>query len=90
MEARQYATKQPMGHWRNQRRNQKIPGDKWKWKHNHPKSVGHSKSSPKRRVYSDKILPKEARKISNNLTLHLKELEKEAQTKPKLVEGNKS
>ena len=45
--------------------------------------MGHSKSSPKREVYSDTTLPKETRKISNNLTLHLKELEKE-QTKPKV------
>ena len=28
MEAKQYATKQPMNHWRNQRGNKKIPGDK--------------------------------------------------------------
>ena len=27
---KQHAPKQPVGHWRNQRRNQKIPGDKWK------------------------------------------------------------
>ena len=36
MEAKQYATKQTMGHWRNQRGNQKIPRDKWQWKHNDP------------------------------------------------------
>ena len=39
-------------------------------------------SGSKREVYSNKSLPQEARKISNNLTLYLKELEKE-QTKPK-------
>ena len=32
VEAKQYATKKPMDHWRNQRGNFKIPGDKWKWK----------------------------------------------------------
>ena len=37
----------------------------------------------KREGYSDTILPQEMRKISNNLTLHLKELEKE-QTKSKV------
>ena len=42
-----------------------------------------SKSSSKREVYSYKSLPQETRKISNNLTLQLKELEKE-QTKPKV------
>ena len=43
-----------------------------------------SKSSSKREVYSYKSLPQETRKISNNLTLHLRELEKEEQTKPKI------
>ena len=42
-----------------------------------------SKSSPKREVYSNTILTQETRKISNNVTLHLKPLEKE-QTKPKV------
>ena len=66
-----------MDHWRNQRGNQKIPGDKWKWKHDDPKPVGHSKSRSKREVYSDTLLPQETRKVSNKLTLHLKKLEKE-------------
>ena len=44
-----------------------------------------SKSSSKREVYSNTILPQEIRKSQiNNLTLHLKELEKEEQTKPKV------
>ena len=46
--------------------------------------MGCSKSSYKREVYSNTILPQETRKISNNLTLHLGELEKEEQTKPKV------
>ena len=37
MEAKEYATKQPMDHRRNQRGNQKIPRDKWKQKHKDPK-----------------------------------------------------
>ena len=41
-------------------------------------------NSPKREVYSYTSLPKEKEKSQvNNLTLHLKELEKEEQTKPK-------
>ena len=44
----------------------------------------YSKSSSMREVYSNTILPQETRKISNNLTLYLKELEKEEQTKPKI------
>ena len=46
--------------------------------------MGHSKISSKREVYSSTILPQETRKISNNLTLHLKQLEKVEQTKPKV------
>ena len=47
--------------------------------------MGLSKSSSKTEVYSDTGLPQETRKIQiNNLTYHLKELEKEEQTKPKV------
>ena len=46
--------------------------------------MGCSKSSSKWEVYSHTILLQETRKISNNLTLHLKELKKEEQTKPKI------
>ena len=40
MEAKQYATKQPRDHWRNQRGNQKISRNKWQWKHDDPKPMG--------------------------------------------------
>ena len=46
--------------------------------------MGCSKSSSKREVYSNTILPQETRNISNNLTLHLKQLEKEEQQNPKV------
>ena len=42
-----------------------------------PKSVGHCKSSAKGKVHSNTGKPQETREKSNNLTLHLKELEKE-------------
>ena len=45
--------------------------NKWQWKHNNPKPIGCSKSSSKKEVYSNTILPQEKRKISNkqpNLT----------------------
>ena len=51
-------------------------------KHGNPKPMGHSKSSSKRGVYSSTALPQEI-KFQNNLTLHLKLLEKE-QTKSKV------
>ena len=44
-----------------------------------------SKSRSNREVYSYTILPQETKKSQiNNLTLHLKELEKEEQIKPKV------
>ena len=54
--------------------------------------MGCSKSSSKREVYSNTILPQKQEKSQiNNLTLHLKQLEKEEQTnKQQLVEGKKS
>ena len=60
--------KKPMGHWRTQSGNQKIPRNKWKWKHNFPKCMGCSKSSSKTEVYSDTGLSQEAWKISNKQT----------------------
>ena len=46
----QNATEQWLGQWRNQRRNQKIPGDKWKWKYDMPLFMTHSQGSSKRKV----------------------------------------
>jgi hypothetical protein len=58
-----------------------------RWKCNYPKSVGHSKSSSKREVYSDTNLPQNQEKSQvNNLTLYLKDLEEDKN--PKLVEKN--
>jgi len=52
-------------------------GDKWIWKHNDPKSMGYSKSSSKREVYSNTSLPWEARKVSSKQsTLTLKGVKK--------------
>ena len=45
--------------------------------------MGISKSSSKREAYIDTGLPQETRRVSNNLTLHLKQLEKEEQKHPK-------
>ena len=50
MEAKQYATKWPMDHWRNQRGNKKIARDKWKQKHD-PKTMRHTKSSSRRKGF---------------------------------------
>ena len=43
-----------------------------------PKSLGHSKSSSKREICSDRSLPQKQEKAQiSNLTFHLKGLEKE-------------
>ena len=56
-----------------------------------PKPMGCSKNSAKRDIYSNTTLPQEMRKTSNNLILHINQLEKEQQQKktPRLVEGKK-
>ena len=84
LEAKEYATKQPKDHWRNQRGNQMILSDKWQWRENNPKPKGHNKSSFEREIDSNMILTQGARKISNNIILHLKQSEKEEQTEPKV------
>ena len=73
----QNATKQPTDNWRNQR---EIKIKNLETKGNEDTTIQNmsfSKSSSKREVYSNTSLPLETRKISNNLTLHLKQLEKE-------------
>ena len=47
--------------------------------------MGHCKSSAKGKVHSNTGIPQEARKIQiNNLTLHLKQLEKEEMENPRV------
>ena len=46
--------------------------------------MGHCKSSAKASVHSNTGLPQETRKKSNNLTLHLKQLEKEEMKNPRV------
>ena len=65
MEAEQHAAEKPTNHRRNQKRNQSLHRNEWKWKHNNPKPVGHGKSSPKGKVHSNTVTPQETRKKSN-------------------------
>ena len=46
--------------------------------------MGHSKSNAKRKVHSNTGIAQETRKKSNNVTLHLKQLEKEEMKNPKV------
>ena len=53
--------------------------------------MGRSKSSSKREVYSNSLSPQETEKSQiKNLTLHLKQLEKEEQRKPKVSRRKES
>ena len=65
MEIKQYGSKQPTGYWRNQKGNQKTSRNTWQWKHDTSKPMGCSKSSSKREVYSNTIIPQEIGKTSN-------------------------
>ena len=57
--------------------NQKIPGDNWKWKQNTPKFIDAAKAvlRGKFRVIQA-YLKKQEKSHINNLTYHLKELQK--------------
>ena len=85
MEIKQHISKWPTGYWRNQKGNQNMSRNKWQWKHNNLKPMGCSKSSSKRQVYSNTILPQETRKTLNRQpNLHLKQLEKEEEQQQKI------
>ena len=52
--------------------------NKWKWKHDNSKPMGFSKSSAKGKVKAiQAYLKKQEKHQINNLSLHLKQLEKE-------------
>ena len=74
---------------------EEITEEIWKYleknekkKYNDLKPMGQEKCSSKREIYSDTRLPQKTRKISNHLTLPVKQLEKE-QTKPKVSRNHK-
>ena len=85
MEIKQHVSKEPAGYWINQKENKKISRNKWQWKHDNSKPMGCNKSSSKREVYTNTILPQETRKHwIDNLTLHLKQLEQEQEQQNKI------
>ena len=58
---------------------------------NDPKLMEWSKSNRKRKDSNDTSLPQETIKYQmNSLILQLKQLKKDGQTKPKIIEGKKS
>ena len=68
-----------MDHWGSQRRNQEIHGDKWKWKHNDPRSMGFIKSVLRGKYIAVQAYLRKHENSQINLNLHLEELEKEEQ-----------
>ena len=74
----------------NQGGNQKISRYKWQWKDN-PKPMGWKKSGVRWKFIAIKpFLGKQGKPQINNIILHLKQLEKEEQTKPKVRIRGKS
>ena len=62
-----------------------------KMKTQQPKPMGHCKSRAKGKVHNNRGLPQEQEKCQiNNLTLHLKQLEKEEMKNPRVSRGRKS
>ena len=62
-----------------------------KLKHNNLNPVGYCKSSAKGKVHSNTGLPQEMRKSQiNNLTVHLKQLEKEEMKNPRVSRRKKN
>ena len=78
-----------MDQWRNQRENKKYleTNDN---KIQQSKTYWIRKSSSKRKFYSNTTLLQETINISNNLSLHLKQLKTKEQIKQKVVSGKKS
>ena len=65
MEARQHVSEYPRDDGKNQKGNENMHRNEWKWKHNNPKPVEHCKSSAKGKVHSNISLPQEIREKSN-------------------------
>ena len=84
-----YVTKQSMAHWKNQRRNKKIPRDKWKWSPT-IQNLWDVRKEVLREKF--KIIQSYSRKKENlqinNLILQWKQPEKEGQTKLKVSRRN--
>ena len=74
MKAKQYATKQPMDPWRNQREKSKNTGGRW--------------DTAKAVIAVQSYLRKQENSLISKLRLYLKQLEKIKQTKPKVSTRN--
>ena len=65
--------------------------NEWKWKHNNQKPVGPYKAVLRGKFIAlQAYLKKQEKSQINNLTLHLKQLEKEEMENPRVSQGKKS
>ena len=84
MEIKQCVSK-PTGYWRNQKGNQKISRKKWQQRQENSKPMGCRKAILRGKFIAiQSYLKKEEKHQIDNLTLHLKHLEKEEQKTPKI------
>jgi hypothetical protein len=65
MKTEQYTTEKTVDDWKNKRMSKKVPRIQWKWEHNLPESVGHSKGHAKGKVHSCKCLCYKNKDLSN-------------------------
>ena len=82
VEMKHMLLKNPKG----QQRNLKIPWNKWQWKHTIIQTLWDAAKAVIRGkfIVISAFLKKQEKSQINNQTYHLKELEKEEQTKPKV------
>ena len=78
-----------MGQQWDQGINQKSIWNKWKWTHNNPKSMGHSKDSAEGKVQSNTGLPKKDRNISDKQPNPTKNSRNNNKDSPGQVQGRK-
>ena len=72
------------------KRKKKYSRNKWQWKHKNSKPMGCCKSSYKREVYGNTILPQEIRKTSNRQHNFTPKITGKIRIKkPKIFKGNK-
>ena len=83
MEAEQHAAEEPTNDRRNQKRNQNMHRNEWKWKHNTQNLWDTVKAVLRGRFIAiQAYLKKQGKSQMNNPTLHLKQLEKEEMKNP--------
>ena len=58
-----------------------MPRNKWQWKHNDPKTIGHNKSNFKKEACINSISLQRTRKVSNKLSNLTHKATRERRTK---------